>query len=59
MFDRPIISLRDEDEMEDFHDYDDEESAEMDSKLDDYDDEDDDKFLPSETAEHEEPSLPR
>ena len=25
MFDRPIIALKDEEEMEDFHDYDDEE----------------------------------
>src|ERR1035438_3145002 len=43
MFDRPIIALKDEEEMEDFHDYDDEEHAEMDSKLDDYEDDDDDE----------------
>ena len=43
MFDRPITALKDEEEMEDFHDYDDdEEHAEMDSKLDDYEDDEED-----------------
>ena len=41
MFDRPIIALKDEEEMEDFHDYDDEEHTELDSKLDDYEDDED------------------
>ena len=41
MFDRPIIALKDEEEMEDFHDYDDEEHSELDSKLDDYEDDED------------------
>ena len=41
MFDRQIIALKDEEEMEDFHDYDDEEHTELDSKLDDYEDDED------------------
>src|ERR1035438_524679 len=51
MFDRPIIALKDEEEMEDFHDYDDEEHAEMDSKLDDYEDDDEEEIAPPPVAE--------
>ena len=34
--DRSLIVAKDEEEMEDFHDYEDEEQADLDSKLDEY-----------------------
>ena len=40
MFDSPKFAAANEDEMEDFHDYEDEENSELDSKLDDFEDED-------------------
>ena len=43
MFDSLKLAPNNEDEMEDFHDYEDEEHSELDSKLDDYEDEDDDE----------------
>ena len=42
MFDGWKLAPKHEDEMEDFHDYEDEEHSELDSKLDDYEDEDED-----------------
>ena len=58
MVDSVKFAPKDEDEMEDFHDYDDEEQTELGSKLDDYsdaedEDEDEDEELfttPSSTA---------
>ena len=39
MFDRLTLAPPSEDEMEDFHDYDDEENSDLDSKLDEYEEE--------------------
>ena len=39
MFDRSMIVAKDEEEMEDFHDYEDEEHSETGSKLDDFEEE--------------------
>ena len=39
MFDSSKLVSKDEEEMEDFHDYEDEEHSELDSKLDDYEEE--------------------
>jgi len=39
MFDRLTLAPPSEDEMEDFHDYDDEENSELDSKLDEFEEE--------------------
>ena len=43
MFERQRLSPKDEEELEDFQDYDDEEHAELDSKLDDYEDDEEDE----------------
>src|ERR1035437_1048080 len=55
MFDSRKSAPKDEEEMEDFPDYEDEEHSELDSKLDDYDDEDEDE---EEEDEMDLPAMP-